>query len=210
MSNYLTNTLPIDRYNKCFFAETFISTADMVENGATIYGTPAVNLGATLDGSTDSFSYNISGKFIDKDPWSCQCIFVPDFNYDEDTFRVLVYSENNYYAIRKYNNASSNLLQIKLGNVVISNIGTGAYGPYWREGEKNVITVSSTSGATDAWLNEGHILVADSSAWSYIDETTMYVGSRLGGFDHFGGRLIMLKMYNTLLTESDHRHVWGY
>jgi hypothetical protein len=63
MSRLNNNSTPAERMRGCVFAETFETQAKVVGNGGTISGTPTIDFGVTLDGSSDCITHSNDGRF---------------------------------------------------------------------------------------------------------------------------------------------------
>jgi hypothetical protein len=207
MSLLLKNAMPAERMRGCVFAERFHSVSDVVANGGVVTGTPtfSIDKGVELDGVGDRITYAIQPHILDSTNISLVCDFWPAFTADADV-KAYIYDTTNgsrFYAYH-LDDASSNALWISVGEATIS-VPYATYGAYWLANQRNVLAVSSTSGATDAWLNGTKIIDADATAWTMASPPTdIYVGSRLGGaLSPFEGSVSSLKFFNTLLTEQE-------
>jgi len=202
------DSLPSERARGLVWASVFRSAADEVAKGGVITGTPTINHGATLNGTTDYITYALNGQ-LNLGTIGIHCEFWPDFDYDEDASRYLFNTTNlKKYYLLKDDNAASNVLTISLGNTTITNIAAATYSALWNQSGRNLITISGTTGATDAWLNGTQILTAGATAWTAAAPTTLYVGSKHDTTEKFDGKITRLQFYNTLLTSGEHLDVW--
>lgn len=197
---------PADRQRGCLWASTFRRPGDEVEKLGTINGAPVINRGVTLDGAADYIDYTLWGQFAGKDPLSYHIIFYPDFAYDEDVNREFFDSSANDYRILKRDSVGAYDLRIDLGGTTIIDIPTATYGALWVQGGRNLLSIASTSGSTNGWLNGTQIVTTDPTAWTPVDITWLAVGGFGGSFD---GRIESLKFYNSLLTAEDHDAIWA-
>lgn len=205
------NSTPAERANGCFLSYNFRNNYEVILDGGAISGAPAIDHGITLDRVTpDYVEYNLCGQFAYADPCSYHLIFYPDFDPNED-LNVYFFDTDNAvgnYHLRKRANALGDDLLIRLGGILIALISYATYSPLWVTNGRNLFTLSGTSGATDMWFNGTQILTADATAWAATDEGALFVGASNGGANGFGGRYELLKFYNTLLTETDHKNLW--
>lgn len=129
--------------------------------------------------------------------------FWPDFETDENVIRRLFTTDSvAEHAVIKFDNGSANILQIKLGETIIENIAEATYAPFWRKGHRNLLTIAgdATNNLTNVWLNEGHILVDDATAWAAIDPASLYIGSSWAASTFFDGQITHFEVFPSLLT----------
>lgn len=127
--------------------------------------------------------------------------FWPEFKASDDVAEYLCDSTSpNRYFIIKYNNATSNILQVFLGQTVISNISLATYSPYWFKGRKNILVVSGTSGNTSAWLNGVQILANDTTAWTAKDPANIVIGAAWDYGRFFNGQINSFRVWQRALT----------
>lgn len=194
----------------CLWASTFRRAGDEVQKFGVITGAPVINHGATFDGAADYITYTLWGQFLAQDPWSCHCIFYPDFATDANAVYRFWSSTGDDYSLFKRANANGNVLRLAIGNTNIGDIAEATYTGLWIVGGRNLISVFSTSGATDVWLNGTQITTADATVWTPNDPAVLVVGAALGGGQYFDGRIEPLKIYGTYLqTALDHAAIWA-
>jgi hypothetical protein len=205
MSLLTLNSTPAERLLGCTFSENFWSVGHVVRNGGSIVGTPVIDKGVILNGSTDSVVYRLQGHEFYSANISIVIEFWPDFDYDSDSQHYLFDTSSPYrYLVYKREDAGSNILGILLGNTTIASIASATYGPYWKVGERNVLVVSGTSGSTDAWLNAEQILTNNTTAWTPDAPTQLMVGARYSDSGTlFDGKITKVSVFNFLLTEHD-------
>lgn len=202
------DTTPEERERGCVWASVFRSAADEVAKGGVISGTPVINHGAPLNGTTDYITYPLNGQ-LNLGTVSIQVEFWPDFAATDDVTRALCGDSSDDYAIIKQNNAASNVLDIYLGGTLIVSVPSATYASLWSVGVRNLLTVSGTTGATNAWLNGTQILTADATAWAATSTTTLVAGALNGGASKFEGKLARLHYFNALLTSGEHIEAWN-
>lgn len=204
MSRLNQNTTPAERVRGCVFSETFESSQAVVQNGGAIVGTPEIDFGSVLNGTTDSISYALRGDEFNSAEISIVYEFYPDFDTDEDVSRRLFdTTSGSAYQVVKANNAGSNTLSIALGGTSIAVLAEGIYSPYWNVGARNVLVISGVSGNTSAWLNGNLILDEDNTSWSPANPANFYIGSAFSGTQRFDGRINKVQVYKSLLTAQE-------
>ena len=200
----LVNSTAEERMIGCTLAENFFSNEDVVANGGTISGTPVINRGAVLNGTTDYISYNlINGDKLASSGTSFVFDFIPNFDTDDNNESTFLGTVTNLSVISKRDNASSNALRILLAGVVIASIPEATYSPFWNVGERNVLVIAAETGSTNAWLNGNQILTNDATSWTTSSQTEMAIGARSGGSTYFDGTFNSFKMFNSLLTGQE-------
>lgn len=197
------NSTDAERFRYCTFAERFESAQHVRENGGTIMGTPPINFGVTLNGTTDYITYRRVDSLFDTSIISFVLEFYPATAANEDADRHIISSTGDDYRVKHLNAASSYALQITLGNIDISSIPYATYSPYWYTGSRNVLVISSTSGNTNVWMNGVQILTADATAWTPLPPAVLYVGSGSAGTELFSGKISTVKVFHSLLDADD-------
>ena len=187
---------------KTLFKEEFRNSYDVARNGGTLVGAPVVKDGVVLDGSTQYAIYAIPSALLAQEQISFVIEFVPDFNWDEDATRYLFRTSGVQYSIFKNNNAANNVLRLYLGGTSISLIPSATYSPYWKQGERNIIVISGTSGVNSAWLN-GTLILTDGQTWTPGFSTTLAVGARFDGALKFAGTIKAFSAHARLPTQAD-------
>lgn len=186
------------------FRESFVDAVSLHANGGVLTGSPVVNRGISLDGSTQHVTYEIPPETFFRREITIVTEFTPDFDFDGDINAYLYDAEsgNRYYVI-KCDNAANNELYIGLGNTLVSIIAPATFGPYWRQGKRNVLVVTGEPGDVDVWLNGTQIVTADSTSWSIKDPTTLYIGTwNLLNF-RFDGVINRFSVHDRRFTQAD-------
>lgn len=202
MSKLVQNCTAAERMRGCTFAETFRDSASIALNGGTIIGTPTVKDGINLNGTTDRVTYNLTGTEFKSTEISFVIEFVPDFAADDGVNHYLFdsTSTDRYLCIK----GSGNTIGFYLGTTSVINATYASYGSYWYINKRNVLVLSGTSGSTNMYLNGVKIGSTSTTAWTPADPITLYVGSRSSYLDRvFDGRILSLKVFNTLLTAQE-------
>jgi hypothetical protein len=184
----------------------FIDRVSEIRKGAyTFAGEPSIDRGITLNGTDESILYTTNNLPFESSDQSIQVVFYPDQDYDEDAVRFLfTIGGAGVTYVSKEDNGDSNALRIFVSGTLIVDVASATYGPLWKVGQRNVLTVASQSGDTDAWFNGTQIVTADATAWSATPQNTLYVGQS-GAGAWFDGKFEMLMFYSVLLTVSDHQ-----
>ena len=205
MSTLVKHSTPAERACGLSLALGFDSAEDVARAGGTITGTPTIAHGlATLNGTTDYITYALTGNEFNSAEISIVIEFWPDFDYDNNAESALFCTDTSVeYTVYKRNNAGSNELGILLGGTLIAFVVQGTYSPYWRVGERNVLVISGTTGATNAWLNGTQILTASATAWTPSGRTSLTIGRRTNGTRYFDGKIGPIKVFKGLLDGQD-------
>lgn len=203
MARLSQNSTPAERALGCSFAETFETSAKVVDNGGTVTGAPTIDHGATLDGSSDYITYALDGHEFNSANISIMIEFWPDFDWDEDIESFILDSTNaQRYYLYKGNNAASNALYFQSGGAGRT-VTAASYSDYWLQNERNVLIIASSGGDTKAFLN-GILVYSDAAAWSSTFlPTELYIGSKNSGANKFDGTIKQFKVFNQLLTAAD-------
>ena len=195
------NTTPAERARGCSWAEDFDTEEAVQKNNGTLVGSPTVDFGITLDGSTQYAVYDLLGREFSSAGITIVCEFTPDFEHDDSAGHYLIDSQSGKrYLILK---ATSNTLQIYLGNTFIAIIAEGTYSAYWLQNERNVIVVSSITGHTDVWLNGSLIMDDENTAWSPANPVNFYIGAAYDGNFKFDGTIHRLQIFKTQLSAAE-------
>jgi len=167
---------------------------------STTYPTKQTTHGYDFDGG-DYLTGTATGLFNSAEI-SIVCEFYPDFATDDDVSAFLLSStDTTEYRIQKFNNFEANVLFMKLGDTSFG-IAEATYSPYWYVGQKNVLVISGTTGATDVWLNGHQILTADNTAWSPTNPANFWIGSNYNAASLFNGKITGFQVYPFLLTPT--------
>jgi hypothetical protein len=146
---------------------------------------------------------------LNNDELTIEIEFWPDRDYDYDaTFNLFDTTGSNYY-VQKLNNAGSNVLRIVLGGTTIVDVAAATYGSLWRVGQRNLLIISGTTGATDVDLNSSEIVSADATAWTHTDDAVLSVGAAITPANYFDGHISRLTIGHFLATEQEHVDAWN-
>ena len=197
------NTTSAERARGCVFSALFRDGESIARNGGTVTGTPAIDKGITLNGTTDYVTYDAVGSFFASSSISIVVEFWPDFAANANGLYYLFDSEGAGYYVQKRDNASNNVMRIILGMTFIDDIPYATYSSYWLTGQRNVLVVSSVSGATNAWLNGNQILVNDVTVWTPKLSSFLRIGARYDALVFFDGRITKFQIYDRLLTAGE-------
>ena len=205
------NTTHLERkVLKASFGELFRNQDRVERNHGTIFGTPVIDNGVTLNGTTDYVKHDLAGHELNSSDISIVIPFCPEFDWDVDVLHVFCdASAGSRYFVYKAAGVSNNTLIVWLGNISIASIPAATYSPYWSVGGRNLIVISGTSGATNAWLisDKGavQILTNAATSWSPKKPTEFYTGVNGGGNSAFKflGKIDSVKIFKSLLTQQD-------
>ena len=84
-----TNTTPAERARGCVFSELFRDAASVARNGGVATGSPAIDKGVTLDGSTQYVEYLLDARGVYTAAVSCVLEFTPDFQANDNVRRFM-------------------------------------------------------------------------------------------------------------------------
>lgn len=202
------NTTHLERkVLKASFGELFRNQSYVERNHGEVFGTPVIDNGATLNGTTDYIQHALQGHEFNSANISLLISFWPTTPTDEDAARFLISTELSDYSVRKRSNSSNNVLRIELGSTLVANVPEGTYSPFWDVGGRNILVVSGTDGDTDVWLISslgiGHILNSAGIAWSPRGMDDLFIGANTSGLSLFSGKIDSVKIFKSLLTEQD-------
>ena len=187
---------PVLASEKCSLRELWRSPSHVARGGWTLVGSPTVLNGLHLDG-VGQYAHRPAVHGFNSPEITFPVWFTPNFNYDDGVVHTLYDTSigSRYYAMKR-EAGSGNALQIYLGNVNIASIPAGTYGPYWKQGERNLLVVSSASGNTNVRLNGQQVLTSDPSVWSPTPPDTVYVGCNAGLVALFDGIIHSFEIFN--------------
>lgn len=193
---------PVRESEKVLFRENFTNPGSVAKNGGTVNGTPTIDNGATLDGTTDDITYETGDFLSDASDVTFEVWFSPDFDYDADT-NYAFYSTDatERYSLTKLNNGSGNILRVNLGSINFD-IASATYSPYWNVGERNHVVVSAVSGDTSVYLNNNVVLDSSASAWATKKVTLFEIGSYNPDLN-FDGTIYSVSVYKEKWTAQE-------
>lgn len=185
------------------FRERFTNPSMAHRNGAVLTGGPTIKNGVGLDGATQHVTYSVPASVFSSPEISLVLEFTPQFATDYDVNLVMYDSSvGKRYTAAKLDNGAGNTLFIILGGISIS-IPEATYSPFWLQGKKNVLVVSGTNGATNAWLNGAQVLTGAAAVWSPKDPAELYIGVSYIPSGWFLGTIHSLSIYSRLYTAAD-------
>jgi len=193
------NTTAAERARGCVFSETFENPAAVARNGGSPVGSPAIDKGVTLDGSTQYVQYEgiVTNSFI-LDRASVVLEFYPDFAVNDGVSRYLWATGPDDFILK----VSSDTLNCRLGkNTVVCNPGT--YQSYWYQNKRNVLVVEGDSSGVRVYLN-GYLVGSVVTPFVSHDVLRHILGFRLGaGVVYFDGRITKFQIYDRKLTQQE-------
>lgn len=152
-----------------------------------------------LDGSTDYVTYSLTGREFNSDEISIVIEFTPDFAANDGLSHYLWNSAADDLFFK--NGAGS--LVLWFNGASIATIALGVYSAYWRQGGRNTLAVSGSSGDTSVWLNGNAILSNDASAWTPSGTSSLIVGTNTAKSLFFDGTIHSLLIFHGLLTQAE-------
>lgn len=209
-SNILEHVLPAERMRGTLFRETFDTRESVLRNRATIYGTPSIKNGITLNGTTDYVTYPLA-KELEYSQQTVSVEFYPDFEANDNNLRYLVDSQQtNFRLLLIKNNANEIRTAIGTATTLIHVVALANYQAYWLRGLRNVLTFAAdSSGVNNLYLN-GHLISTSAAAWTPGTSSTLYVGRyNLGASGYFKGIISRVSIGNYLGTEQEHLDLWN-
>ncbi len=186
------------------FEEYFTNPSLCAKNGTVLVGSPAVNRGITLNGTTQ---YATNPKRLSLNGQGFVVLrFTPSFNYDENVNRYLLscgghWALANNLSILKFDVGSGSLaLTVSLGGITIS-CAAATYGPRWLVGQENVLVVSLSGVTSKIWLN-GYDVGGASAAMTLNNMSAITIGAKYDGNFKFAGSIQSLIIGNRPLTQG--------
>jgi len=182
------------------------SSTSIAEDGGTITGSLSYDKvkGAYFSGSTSYISYYptsyLSGSRI-----SFNIEFTPSFAHDDGVTHYLFSAYTTVVKMLVAKNSGSGI-SVYLGNGAGVFASTVSLATIWKVGQRNILVVSSTTGATNVWLNGVSLGTTNASAWAPLNSyTTAVIGAYYyGGINYqFAGYIHSISVHNTLLTATE-------
>lgn len=186
----------------------FRNAHDEVAKGGTIYGTPTINHGLPLNGTTDYINYFLNNQLA-VSPLSSNFVFNPNFEADDDIRHRIIDGVGTRPILEKREGGgAANALYMYAGNAtVILTSALAVYQQYWRVDSNNLLTViADATGNNKAYLN-GNQIASSSTVWTVQSISSSLLIGQASGF-WFSGRMELLKFYNRLITEQEHINLW--
>lgn len=197
------------------WADLFESNETIARNGGTITGSPIVDDGASLDGSSDYLTYDLSGSEFAGDV-SIRIRFTPDFAATDNLSHYLFDTSGVGSARFRILKFSSNALSFYAGNnTLISSVASGTYAGYWNVNEENeLLVVFPQVGTAIAYLN-GNQLFSVGVSLPRVIINTLVIGATTAGTSLFDGTIHSFGVYNASLDIQEildyyNRVTWRY
>jgi hypothetical protein len=176
-------------------------------NGGETIDSPVVNNGIHLDGVTQRAIFSIGPSVFFRPEISIIIDFMPDFGATDDIGAFLVDTTNgSRFLALKSNNANGNTIQVFLGQTLIFNILPSVYEDYWKQGERNCLIITGTTGNTIIELN-GVQIGSSSTAWAPKEPTQLFVGSSYAGINRWDGIIYSVDIRKVTLNSNDRNHI---
>ena len=165
--------------------------------------------GYTFDGG-DYMQGAIPTDIFNSDPLSIVIEFTPGFPYDEGVARNFFDSDTagadrTYF----YRNSISNAYTIRIGNTTVQDIPEANFASIWKQGQRNILIVSATTGDTDVYLNGELVLDSDVTAWTpSAANTRLTIGANFVAGSPFLGDIHSFAVYHRKLTQLQVWDIW--
>jgi hypothetical protein len=203
MTRLSVNTSPAERARGCSFGELFKSQDKVELNGGTVFGTPTIDFGATLNGTTDYIKYdNFEQSRISGDKIWFDWLFTASFTYEDDLDHFLMSGvPNGHIFIHK---TSLNQLYFRIGNTTISLLISGSVLPIWNEFGVNRITASFESGVLNVVYLNGVKIIQNNVLWGpQILVSDLFIGSRWSINQFWPGKILEARIGTGTLNEQE-------
>jgi len=186
------------------FSETFRSRDAVERGGATIVGTGTTfsTAGVAFSGS-GNLLYNVSGAKIIRAAMTIVIEFTLGFVGNDGvlhySFDVTTAAGAGRCAITK---DAANAIVVTMGSTVVLTVAYATWNAALVAG-KNTLIVSTTTGATTAWLN-GTSIGTSATAWTLSPAVTLFaVGSSYAGATRWTGTISRFEIYGNVCTAVD-------
>jgi len=189
------------------FLQTSVLASDVSaahNHATTANGTPTYSsTGMELDGSTDALQFTLNGA-MDLGTITIAFRFTPDFSPTDDAIRYFFSTQAaQRYDLAIFDNASSNIIRVNLGQTVIADIAEATYSPFWNVDQENTFIISGTSGATNVFLNGAQIVTNDTTAWTANTPATLFIGAFQDSTSFFDGEIRDFVVWDRILTAAE-------
>jgi len=211
MSQFGRNSNARERAAGLSFSALFADDYSVRANGGECFGGCYADNGLFLDGTSGHAEYAVPAGTTFSDDVSFVVEFYPDFNWDTYSTIVIYDTQPRRNSVLKMSSSLGSVLRIFMSATNVADIPSATYSAHWKQGEKNVIVVSGTSGNTSVWLNGVKILDAASTAWTKGDVATTYIGSYYTGTAlYFDGNITKFQIYQNQLNAAAASDLYNY
>lgn len=184
------------------FQERFRSRAAVEKNGATLVGTGTTfSDGLVLNGS-GNLLYTVSGAKILRAALTIKIVFTLGFSGDDGVLHYFIDAATSTPAARfAITKDASNNIVVTAGNTVVL---TAAYATWSAQlvAGRNTLIISTTTGATTAWLN-GTSIGTSATAWSFAVSTLFAIGASIANANRYTGTIHEVAIYGNVCTSVD-------
>jgi hypothetical protein len=87
------------------------------------------------------------------------------------------------------------------GTTMGATVSAATIAPYWRIGASNIIVISSKSGKTNMYFNNGHVDVDKTTAWTPKDPSSLFIGSNYTLSENWTGNVTRFAVYPLALNK---------
>jgi hypothetical protein len=179
------------------FIDKFTNQGMSEKAGAIFTGSPVVNNGVRLNGTSQYVCYN-TPRFHFSPGFTIKIDFWPDFEFNDGANRYL-FDSTPGLRLSCLKNSSNLLLFSVAGTIVFS----ASFASQWRVGQKNTLIISATSGDTSAYLNGEIVVNSDATAFNPFFISQFCIGAGTGGANFFDGIIEEFSLFMNAFTDAD-------
>lgn len=185
------------------FKENFQSRVRVEQGGATIVGTGTTfsKDGVTFDGN-GNLLYTVSGSKLLCGTLAFRVVFTLGFAGNDGVLHYFIDAATSTPAARfAITKDASNNIVVTAGNAAVLTVAYATWNAQLVAG-KNTLIVSTTTGATTAWLN-GTSIGTSATAWTFAISTLFAIGSSVASANRFVGTIHAVEIYGNVATAVD-------
>lgn len=199
---------PAEVQSGCVFASSFNDMGDIISDGWTVVNSPKVTSKGLRFTNNEYLTKSVPELAYIRPNMSIVIEFWPDFAADEAVTRGLFSGWEGIGPIMfSIHRSSSQQLQVWCAGVVLAACTLGEFSPYWRQGKRNLLTV--TSGATTKMYLNGVLIKNSGSLFTTQNITAVHVGRTYNLTGNFIGTMGEIKVfYDKVLTLEEHKDYW--
>jgi hypothetical protein len=179
------------------FIDKFTNQGMSEKAGAIFTGSPVVNNGVRLNGTSQYVCHN-TPRFHFSPGFTIKIDFWPDFEFNDGANRYL-FDSTPGLRLSCLKNSSNLLLFSVAGTIVFS----ASFASQWRVGQKNTLIISATSGDTSAYLNGEIVVNSDATAFNPFFISQFCIGAGTGGANFFDGIIEEFSFFMNAFTDAD-------
>lgn len=188
----------IDKNTKIFDLRTPQAVAE--DNGV-ITGSPTFDRdGCDLNGVDQYITYAVPNTLFSSSKVGIDVEIYPDFASDEGVQKFIF--DSNVSLQYSLLITSSGSLQVYLGGSILSSTAEATWGQYWKQNERNIISITAGVSSSEIFLNEVSINTGGGYTPSAITE--LIAGSRQSAIQMFNGKIHSINIKNDETTLQEH------